>query len=288
VRVHCRFIDSDTEFTCSTHLAQSVVRCSHCPATAGTVCIVHDVNIVCAVHQHARAVTAPVLCRRVRIDELQPIWYAKRAEALQRAGLPANSTTCPQRFDSTDSRTTKGVAIGVAVGGACLVAIISGGLYMYRHKVHRGHLGGKGGLWWGLPSAIAHPDSAAAAAAAAPTESKPGTVAVLTKAMSSDGGSAHGHYSSCSSSTPWIGSSPFAAFLAQALQPPPSTNTTSSTQQPSTSGGRLPTSAATATTASTSCYGSKSTSTSHQASDGNSGDNVGPLPGLALQHDQEE
>jgi hypothetical protein len=68
------------------------------------------------------------------------------------------------------------------------------------------------------------------------------------------------------------------------LRPPPSTNTTSSTQQPSTSGGQLPIT----TTATTSCYGSKSTSTSHQASDGTSGDNLGPLPGLVLQHDQEE
>ena len=59
-----------------------------------------------------------VSCRRIRVDEYEAFWAAKRAEMLQRAGLPANSTTCPQQFDTRSSSTTKGLTNGVAVGVA--------------------------------------------------------------------------------------------------------------------------------------------------------------------------
>lgn len=207
-----------------------------------------------------------ILYRRIRIDEYIPFWLAKRAEVLQRAGLPANSSTCPEHRDSSSSSaSTIGLAVGVAVGGGCLVATISGALFMYRHKLHRGHLGAKGGL----PSA---------AAASQP----PSCSAHLHFGPVAAAGPRNSTYSS---STHWVGNSPFAAFLAQALQPPPATNTTGSTQQHSASGGP-PTAA---TSATTSCYSSKSASASGpQASDGNSGDNLGPCPGMALRHEHDE
>jgi len=82
---------------------------------------------------------------RVRLDEFEPFWAAQRAAALLRAGLPANSTSCPplnpdpQPVTNTTTATqpqhsSNGLVIGLAVGGGFLVVAVCCALLLAKHR----------------------------------------------------------------------------------------------------------------------------------------------------------
>lgn len=220
-----------------------------------------------------------LLCCRhsVRLDVYEPFWAAKRAEARQRAGLPANSTTCPaQPTRRSIGRTTTGLAVGVAMGGACLVAAISTAAIALSRRAHKGHKHPckEGGLCGLLPAT--NNATAPEPAAAGGTQTRAVVTPCSIYTPESTGRQAR--YSGSNSSTSGFNSSPFALFLfgrqeasvlpapVVAAQPAASTATTS-TQQYSSSGIQPPTG---------SC--STPTSGSNQAAESSSADRLGPLP----------
>lgn len=80
-----------------------------------------------------------MLCR-VRINKYEPFWDAQRADLLQRTGLPPNITNCPEQPEAgiTNPAASTRIAVGVALGSACLAAVVSAAVVVIRRRARKG------------------------------------------------------------------------------------------------------------------------------------------------------